>query len=304
MAHDTLTLCIGKEFALISEEASCRDKELYTHTASLGVHIKHFSLTGTDLLHNGTYAVLRNIDNKALHRLKLLAGLLVGLEEHTRSRNSQLIAFTAHILDEDREVHLTSSGNTEGICAVCFSYTERNVTEELTEESLTELTGSHELALLAGKRAVVNGESHLNGRLTYLYEGQRVRGFCSADSITDSDALDTGYPDNIAHFSLLNGNTVQALYLKEGDYLGIVVLFGACVVTDSYLLIYLDIASYDTADADTADVLIVVDRGNEHLERLFLLTLRRLDVVDDSIEKGLEIGACLILAERSSTASS
>ena len=57
------------------------------------------------------------------------------------------------------------------------------------------------------------------------------------------------------------------------------------VVADGNLLTYLHRAALDTADADTANVLVVVDRRNEHLGRAFGANLRRRNVLEDLLEQ-------------------
>ena len=82
----------------------------------------------------------------------------------------ELIALTAHILDKDREVHLSSARNAEGIGSVTVLNTERNVTKELTIESCAKVTRGNELTLLACEGRVVDREGHLHGRLADLNE--------------------------------------------------------------------------------------------------------------------------------------
>ena len=105
--HDALALRIGQEFALVSEQAARRDQEFQTHPAALRMHLLHLALAGTDLLHDCTDSRFRHVDHKALDRLVALAFNL--LEQDTRRRNCQLIALSAHVLDQDRQMHFASA---------------------------------------------------------------------------------------------------------------------------------------------------------------------------------------------------
>ena len=57
------------------------------------------------------------------------------------------------------------------------------------------------------------------------------------------------------------------------------------VVADGNLLTYLHRAALDTANADTANVLVVVNRRNEHLGRAFGINMRRRNVLEDLLEQ-------------------
>ena len=63
------------------------------------------------------------------------------------------------------------------------------------------------------------------------------------------------------------------------------------IVADLDLLILLYYAALDTADCDTADILVVVNAGNEHLERAVNVLLGLGDILQYGIKQGLEIRA-------------
>ena len=66
------------------------------------------------------------------------------------------------------------------------------------------------------------------------------------------------------------------------------------VVADRDLLILTDRAALNSADADPADIFVIVDGGDEHLQRLLGITLRRGDIVDDGIKERIEIHTRLV----------
>ena len=71
-------------------------------------------------------------------------------------------------------MHLTTSCHTEGFGAVGFINVQRNVLESFLEQTVTQVTGGQELALLARKWAVVDREGHLNGRCGNFDKFQRL----------------------------------------------------------------------------------------------------------------------------------
>ena len=91
----------------------------------------------------------------------------------------------------------------------------------------------------------------------------------------------------------------QTLDLAYGNDLAVIRLRCFVVIADDNGLIYLDNASFNTADTCSAHIIVIVDRGDEHLHGAVLVALGCGDIVEDSIEKGLQVCACLILAEGS-----
>ena len=66
------------------------------------------------------------------------------------------------------------------------------------------------------------------------------------------------------------------------------------VVAHHDLLILLNGTALNAADGNAAHELIVVDRGDKHLERRLWIALGGRDIVDDGIEQGNQIGAQFI----------
>ena len=63
------------------------------------------------------------------------------------------------------------------------------------------------------------------------------------------------------------------------------------VVADLDLLILTDNATLDAAYRNTADILVVVNAGNEHLKRAVDILLRLGNVLKDGIKQRLEVCA-------------
>ena len=66
------------------------------------------------------------------------------------------------------------------------------------------------------------------------------------------------------------------------------------IVADGDLLIDADGTALDAADADTADIVVIIDGGDKHLHGRRGVALRRRDIVDDGIEQRVEIHARLV----------
>ena len=81
------------------------------------------------------------------------------------------------------------------------------------------MTGGDELALAAGKRRVIDHESHLDRRLGDLNERQSLNVLRVAQGLADGHALDTGEADDLAGLCLFDGLAAQLLDGVQGNEL-------------------------------------------------------------------------------------
>ena len=122
--------------------------------------------------HDSALILGGHVDDDMLHRL---VGLAVDdLGQNVRGRDLQLIAFTAHGLDQDGQVHLTTAHDAEGIGGGGVLHLQGHVLQQFLLQTVADLAAGDELALAAGQRAVVDGEGHLDGGVVDLHEGQRL----------------------------------------------------------------------------------------------------------------------------------
>ena len=109
-----------------------------------------------------------------------------------------------------------------------------------------------------------------------------------ADRIADRDVTDAGQADDVARGGLGDGVLAKALKFVHGDGLGLLRCgVGVVVVADHDLLVLLERAALDAADGHAADILVVVNGGDEHLERRVHIGLRRGDILKDRVKQGL-----------------
>ena len=188
-------------------------------------------------------------------------------------------------------MHLTSACNAEGLGGFGLINVQGNVLEGFLEQTVAQMTGGQEFSFLAGKWAVVDREGHLNGRCGNLNKFQRFRCIRRTDGLADAQLFDTGDTNDIADGCGLSWNTLQALNLVEGDNLGAVGNGRVMVVADDDLVIDIESAAGDSADADASNEVVVVDGGNQHLCRAFRVTLRSRDLLEDGVEQDVQIFA-------------
>ena len=192
---------------------------------------------------------------------------------------------------------LAAAADAEGIGGVGLLHAEGNVGLKLAHQAGAQVAGGDVSPLTAGKRAVVDGEGHGDGRLGDLDEGQRIDGIRRADGIADHDIFDTRDGDDFAHAGTLNRHALEALEREQAAQAEVLVEIGVEVIAAGRHAVELERAAGDAANTDTADELVVVDGGDEHLRRGIRITLRSGNVLKDGFKQRTQIAARLVRIE-------
>ena len=162
---DTISLCISHELTTVSDQTTCRNQELKTGITSVGrCHVAKFPFPLTKFFNDNSGKFIRDINIGKLHRFCLLP-VFICMVENFCFTYCELISFTTHILDQDRKVKLSTTGNFEAVGILSLFYTEADISIKLTEKTVTKMTGSYELSFLSGKWTVIYDELHGDRRL-------------------------------------------------------------------------------------------------------------------------------------------
>ena len=215
------------------------------------------------------------------------------MRQHVRGADLQLVPFAAHRLDQDGQVHLAAAHDAERVGRGRILDLEGDVLEQLAVEAVADLAGGDVLALLAGKRRVVDREGHLDRGVVDLDKGQRLHLAGVAQRVADGDVRQAGERDDVAGGCLVDGFAAVGLEVKQfGDAAGHVHV-GVVPVAHLHRRADLDDAVLHAADAHAAHKVVVVDAGHQHLQRGFGLALGRLHVFEDGVKQRFEVGAFL-----------
>ena len=290
--HDALAAGGGQEFAPVSEEAAARDEILELHARAAPAHRHELSLAGAETLHDVAHIFLGDVDDDGFERLAFYAVYIA--VEHARSRERKLKALAAHSLDEDRKVHLAAARDLEAVRGLAVLDAERHVLEELAVEPLAYLPRRDVFAFFPGKRAVVDREGHLDRRLGDLDEGKRLGAGDGRYCVAYRYALGPGEADDVPGICLLDGLSAEAVELLEGHDAGLYRRHIVVVIADADVLILSYDSALDAAYAHAADVVVVVYRGDEHLELAVLVALRRGNVFENGLKERAQVGAGLV----------
>src|SRR5687768_12392596 len=99
---NTLSTRVHHEFRAVADQTTSRNLELKVSRTSLDAHILHISFAASHLFNNRSAHTFRTFKRNFFERLRLLAALF--LHNNLRTRNLELKSFTAHALDQNREV--------------------------------------------------------------------------------------------------------------------------------------------------------------------------------------------------------
>ena len=190
-------------------------------------------------------------------------------------------------------MQLAAAVHAERVGAVGLLHAQGHVGQRLLLQTRAQMAGGHIGALGAGEGAVVDAEGHGDGRLVDLDEGQRIGHGHVADGVADEQIREARDGHDVAHGRGLGGHALQAVELEQsGQTRGRGDSVGAVDAADGHLTGG-DGAALDAAHADAAHIVVVVDGGDQQLERALRVALGCGNVLHDAVEQRAQVGAGL-----------
>ena len=117
--------------------------------------------------------------------------------------------------------------------------------------------------------------------------------FGVAGGLADVDVRDAGDADDLAgagFFDLFAGQAFIDIQFRDFD-----LLFGTVCLAEDQRFVLPDGAALDAPDAHAADIVVVVEGREQHLERRVHVALRRRDLLEDALEDGPHIAFAVAL---------
>ena len=174
------------------------------------------------------------------------------MEDDLWSGDLEFVAFAAHLLDEDGEVELASSGDLEAHAFAEWLDLEGDVGHDFAGESLGEVPGGDEGALTAREGRVVGDEVHGDGGRVDLGGGERDGVFGVGIGAADGDVVHAGDGDDVAADGVVAGDLLVDLEAEDlGDAGG---LHGAVAHDDGDFLVDVELSAGDFADAEASEI--------------------------------------------------
>ena len=223
--------------------------------------------------------LLFDVQRHVLERLLLTA--VDFAEDNFRTGNRHFETFTTHVFDKNGQVQFTTARNAECVCIRSFFNAQRHVVHQLFIQAVKDLTRGNVLTFFTAERRGVNAEEHGNGRLIDRQRRQRFNILRIADGVRDVQLAQTGDRDDIARFSDVALDTLQTQVGQ--NFTDFTITGFAFAINDSDLLVRLHFTALDAADADDANVVVVVQLGDLHLQRAIKVNVRCRYAIDDSL---------------------
>jgi hypothetical protein len=152
---------------------------------------------------------------------------------------------------------------------------------QLFVQAVKDLTRGNEFTFFATERRGVDVEEHgyrwfINGQGWQRFHILRV-----ADGVRDVQLAQTGNRDDVARFSQFAVDTLQTQVSQH--FAHFTVTGFAFAIDDSNLLVRLHFTAFDAADTDNANVVVVVQLGDLHLQRTIKINIRSRYVIDNRL---------------------
>ncbi len=291
MAHDAEAAGHVDEIGLETDEAAHGDEGLDGDFLTVMVHVGDVGLALGEVFHGGAHGFFGNFEEKLFDGLEEIAVLVLAVNDF-RAGDENFMAFAAHLLDEDGDLHFATAGDVEDVGDVGGADAEGDVGADFLLQALPDVTGGDEFAVVAGEGAVVDGELHLDGGGIDGDEGKRLLDSDVGNGFADEHFLEAGNADDVAGVGFVDFDAFEAFEVENhGDFAG--GLASVTVEADGLVADFGD-AAVNFAEGDTAEVIGVIEVGDEHLEALAGMGAGGGDVFDDGVEERGHGGAFVL----------
>ena len=210
--------------------------------------------------------------------------------DHLGTRDQHFVAFAAHLLDEDGDLHFAAAADVENVRVVGLLDAQGDVGADFLHQPFPDVAGGDELAVDAGERAVVDGELHLDGRRINRHERQRRAVLANRVIVSPMNTSSKPVRPTMSP-ACASGTSMRFRPSKWKMAVILPWLLRAVAVDADGGVAHLDLAAVNLAEGDTAEVIGVIEVGDEQLEAFARVRARRRDVLDDGVEERLHRAA-------------
>src|SRR5450759_338308 len=228
---------------------------------------------------------VRSPEDEGLIRLEDLATLF--LRDDLWHRDLKLIAFAAHLFDEDRQLELASSRNGEPVGQIAPLNSDGNIGAQLFLDTLTQLVRGHELALCTSKWTVVDHEHHRDCRRFDCQHVQFHRTLRVGDRVSDRDSRYSCKREDLARFH--TGDFLAFQPLEDEELEDLAQVFVVAVGEHLDLVSGLQLSPKHAADAETANIIVMGDVRDQDRQRTRGVILRSRDLLKHQLEEWCQV---------------
>ncbi len=171
----------------------------------------------------------------------------------------EFISRSPHRFYKNGKVHFAPAAYSVRVRAVGFFDAKRHVFKHFFKQSVAKVTCGNELALFAGKRTVVDGKGHFDGRFGNFDERNGLHEVRRTNRIAYGNVFKSAYTYYVAGFGAFYRYAVEPLYLINAYQFARTFLAADIVIAGFYVLIDGARAAFNPADTYSADVFVIVD---------------------------------------------
>ena len=263
-------------------------------TAAVGLHVLEDAAAVAEDAHGAVGAFIRHFDEDGFEGLAVHAVNLT--HNHLGAGDEHLVVLAAHLLHQNGNLHGAAGGYAEHAGQVGILHLDGDIRAHLAHQAVTDHTAGHVFAIAATQRTIVDAELHLYGGGLDSHEGKGLTFRVGGEGLADVDVLETGKTDDVAGLAHGGVGCLQTTVFEKFGHLGLHA--GAILAQQVEGVALLHAAAGDAAHSHTAHVVIPVDVGDEHLERLVGVgILRGRDVLHNlvqqrgAVHRGFALGA-------------
>ena len=275
-----------------ADQATRGNAVFQTHTtAAIRLHVHQFAFALAQGLHDAALVGFFDVGGHQLDRLVLFAVDVT--EHHAWLGDGQLVAFAAHVFQQDGQVQFAATHDFENTFFVRFFDAQGHVVLQLFLQAVPDLAAGDVFAFTTGQRAGVHTEIHGQRGFVHLEHGQRRGIGRVGDGDANTDVRNTVDQHDFAGAGFCGLHTLQTL---EGQHLVDTTFEGFAVRAFHHDHVHhgLDRALADAAHADATHEGRKVERGNLQLQGRCRVTFLRRHMGQDGVEQGRHVRAPLL----------
>ena len=249
-------------------------------------HVGDLAFACIEILQDRTHAIVWNFDEDFFARFD---GLACGISFHDdfRPADADFKTFAAHLLDQDGDLHFAPAHHVKDFRVVGWRNAEGDVGADFFLQTVPDVAGGDVFAFGAGEWAIVDGELHGDrGGVDRLIR-KGFDAFTIGDGFADLDFVEASQADDIAGMSFVDLNSGHALVVENRADLPFDL--GAVATFEDDLLCHADFTANDFAESDPAEVVAIIEIGDQQLEIVTGVGAWRRDVFHDRVVERLHI---------------
>src|SRR5260221_3371619 len=297
MTHYAKAAGLIDQVGFESDEAASGHQSFNTHFIAMVAHGGDLRLSPSEVFHDSAHGFLRDFQEKLFNRFEQVPVTVFAINDF-RAGHQDLVAFTAHLSDQDGDLHSAAASYVEDVGSLCLLDPQSYICAHLFDEAFPNMASCYQLTVDACQRTVIDGKLHLDRWRVNWFERERHAVHRIGNGFTDENILETGQTDDVAGMGFGNFNPFKAFEVENRGNLRLAL--SAIAVNTDRAVPHFDFAAVDLTKRDSAEVIRVIEIGDEQTEAFSRVGSRRRDVLDDRVEKRLhrsghmfEVGLCV-----------